>query len=197
MGEEIKSAREIALDKIQKLGDATEEERLRWKYVPEGEKLAVRYLDQDINLAAELDRYEEKIKKCLVKGAEEVLLRNINLPQTEADKKQNKKAMDGLKILKNNKVALENVFSNIRRIFEHYQGQGDQQMNQAYESLKADFTANLQAALKQQLGSLPDVNMDIESQPQFQEEWRKVKAQMNSQYLKLLAEYKQALAAID
>ncbi len=197
MGEEIKSAREIALDKIQKLGDATEEERLRWKYVPEGEKLSVRYLNQDINLAAELDRYEEKIKKCLVKGAEEVLLRNINLPQTEADKKQNKKAMDGLKILKNNKVALENVFSNIRRIFEHYQGQGDQQMNQAYESLKADFTANLQAALKQQLGSLPDVNMDIESQPQFQEEWRKVKAQMNSQYLKLLAEYKQALAAID
>ena len=197
MGEEIKSAREIALDKIQKLGDATEEERLRWKYVPEGEKLAVRYLDQDINLAGELDRYEEKTKKCLVKGAEEVLLRNINLPQTEADKRQNKKAMDGLKILKNNKVALENVFSNIRRIFEHYQGQGDQQMNQAYESLKADFTANLQAVLKQQLGSLPDVNMDIESQPQFQEEWRKVKAQMNSQYLKLLAEYKQALAAID
>lgn len=197
MGEEIKSAREIALGKIQKLGDATEEERLRWKYIPEGEKLSVRYLNQDVNLAAELGRYEEKIKKCLVKGASEVLLRNINLPQTDADKKHNKRAMDGLKILKNNKVAVENVFSNIRRIFEHYQGQGDQQRNQAYESLKADFTANLQAALKQQLGSMPDVNMDIESQPQFQEEWRKVKEQMNSQYLKLLAEYKQALAAID
>ena len=197
MGEEIKSAREIALGKIQKLGDATEEERLRWKYVPEGEILSVRYLNQEVDLAAELDKYEDKIKKCLAKGAAEVLLRNINLPQTEADKNQTTRAMDGLKILKNNKAAVENVFNNIRRVFEHYHGQGDQQMNQAYQSLKDDFTANLQAAMKQQYGSVPDVNINIESQPQFQEEWRKVKAEMNSQYLKLLAEYKEALAAIE
>lgn len=197
MGEEIKSAREIALGKIQKLGDATEEERLRWKYVPEGEKLSVSYLNQEVDLAAELGKYEDKIRKCLAKGAAEVLLRNIKLPQTEADIKQTTRAMDGIKILKTDKVAAENVFGNIRRIFEHYQGQGDQQMSQAYQSLKADFTANLQAAMKQQYGSVPDVDINVESQPQFQEEWRKVKAEMNSQYLKLLAEYKEALAAIE
>ena len=32
----IKSAREIALEKIEKLGQATEEERLSWKYLPIG-----------------------------------------------------------------------------------------------------------------------------------------------------------------
>ncbi|MEE8420612.1 MAG: hypothetical protein V3R92_04050 [Dehalococcoidales bacterium] len=197
MGEEIKSAREIALGKIKKLGDATEEERLRWKYVPEGEKLSVRYLNQEVDLAAELGKYEDKIRKCLAKGAAEILLRNIKLPQNEADIKQTTRAMDGIKILKTDKAAAENVFGNIRRIFEHYQGQGDQQMSQAYQSLKADFTANLQAAMKQQYGSVPDVDINVESQPQFQEEWRKVKAEMNSQYLKLLAEYKEALAAIE
>ena len=32
---DIKSAREIAMEKIEKLGEATEEERLKWKYVPD------------------------------------------------------------------------------------------------------------------------------------------------------------------
>jgi len=42
--DEIKSAREIATEKVDKLGEVTDEERLRWKYTPEGEKLAARYL---------------------------------------------------------------------------------------------------------------------------------------------------------
>ena len=44
---EIKSTREIALEKIASLGEATQEEQLRWKYIPEGEKLAVKYLDEN------------------------------------------------------------------------------------------------------------------------------------------------------
>ncbi len=44
MSEEIKSAREIALEKVARLGQATEEESLRWRYVPEGETLAAKYL---------------------------------------------------------------------------------------------------------------------------------------------------------
>jgi len=31
---DIKSAREIAMEKVEELGEVTEEERLRWKYVP-------------------------------------------------------------------------------------------------------------------------------------------------------------------
>ena len=33
---ELKSAAEIAMEKMEKLGRATDEERLEWKYVPEG-----------------------------------------------------------------------------------------------------------------------------------------------------------------
>ena len=50
MGEEIKSALEIAMEKIEKLGEVTEEERLKWKYTPVGEKLAAKYLKQDSNI---------------------------------------------------------------------------------------------------------------------------------------------------
>jgi len=193
---DIKSALEIAMEKIEKLGEATDEERLKWRYVPEGERLAVRYLKQDCNLVVELSQYEEEVKRYIIKGAGDILIRNINLPKGDLAKRNNKRTMDGLKNLKNDKVATENVYSKMRRIFNHYTEQGEQQRRQAYESLKAEFEAKVQQAVQQQLGSLMRVKIDVEKQPQFQEEWRKIQTQLDSQYLKLLAEYKQELSGI-
>lgn len=193
---DIKSAAEIAMEKVEKLGKATDEERLKWKYVPEGERLATRYLKQDCNLTVELSQHEENARKYIVEGAAEILIRNINLPKDDLAKRNNKSAMDGLKNLKSDKVSVENVYSKIRRIFSHYTEQGEQQRRQAYESLKTEFEARVRQAVQQQLGSLVGIKIDVEKQPQFQEEWRKVKGQLNSQYLKLLDEYKQELLAI-
>ena len=197
MGEEIKSALEKAMEKVEKLGGVTEEERLKWKYVPEGEKLAARYLKQNINLLAELSQYEDKAKKHVIEGAGEILTRNINLPRNDLARKNSKRAMDGLKVLKSDKVSVENIYSRIRRVFDHYVEQGEQQRKQAYESLKAEFETRVQQAVKQQLGTFAGVKIDVESQPQFQEEWRKLQAQLDLQYIKLLDEYKQELATIN
>ena len=194
---EIKSAYEIAMEKVEKIGEATEEERLSWKYVPEGEKLAAVYLKQDCELPTELGKYEEKVAKYVIEGASEVLARNINLPKDDLTRKSNKRAMDGLKNIKKDKVSVENVFSNIRRVFEHYTGQGEQQRRQAYENLKAEFTAKVQQAVQQQLGSTAaGLKIDVEKQPQFQEEWQQLQSQLNAQYLKLLNEYKHELSSI-
>jgi len=193
---DIKSALELAMEKIEKLGEVTEEERLRWKYVPEGEKLAARYIKEDFNLVAELSRYEESARRYILEGAEDVLIRNINLPKDDLAKKNNKRAMDGLKNLKNDKVSVENVYSKLRHIFNHYMEQGEQQRKQAYQSLKAEIEAKVQQAVQQQLGLPTPVRIDVERQPQFQEEWRKVQAQLDSQYLKFLGEYKQELSNI-
>jgi len=193
----IKSALEIAMEKVENLGEATDEERLRWKYVPAGEKLAVRYLKQrDCSLVVELSECEEKVRKYIIEGAGDILIRNINLPINDLAKRNNKRAMDGLKILKSEKVAVENVFSKIRDIFNHYVEQGEQQRKQAYESLKAEFEARIRQALQLQLGSLIGTRIDVEGQPQFQEEWRRLQAQLDSQYLRLLGEFKQELSAI-
>jgi hypothetical protein len=193
---DIKSAVEIAMEKAERLGKATDEERLKWKYVPEGERLAARYIKQDCNLVVELSQYEEKIKKYVIQGVADVLTRNINLPKSNLVKRTNKRAMDGLKIVKSDKASVENVYSKIRRIFEHYVGQGEQQRKQAYESLKAEFEAKMKQAIQQQLGSFVGIRIDVERQPQFQEEWRKLLIQLDSQYVRLLDEYKQELAAI-
>ena len=193
---DIKSAREIAMEKLGKIGEVTEDERHKWKYVPEGEKLAARYIKEDFNLAAELGQYEENNRKYIMEGAQDILIRNISLPKSEPSKKNNKRAMEGLKVLKSDKVTAENVLSKIRRIFTHYDEQGEQQKKQAYQSLKSDFAAKIQQAMQQQYGTNAGMKVDVERQPQFQEEWIKLQAQLDLQYIKLLDDYKQELLSV-
>ena len=193
---EIKSAREIAIEKVAGLGEATEEERLRWKYIPEGSRLAARYIAENCNLVLELGKYDEKTKEYIIEGLSDILIRNISLPDSDLVKKRNRRAMDGLKAVKKDQVGLENVYSKIRRIFDHYQDMGEQQRNQAYLSLKTEFEAQVRQALQQQLGSPGGIQIDVENQPQFQAEWRRRLIQLDSEYLKLLDELRQELAAI-
>jgi len=192
---DIKSAYEIAMEKVEKIPKATDEEILKWKYVPEGEKLAAKYLKQDADLTAELGNYDKKVADYVLSGAILTLARNINLPRSDIIKKTNKRAMDGIKLIKKDKVATENIFSQIRRLFSHYSEQGEQQRRQAYQQIKASFEAKLQQALQQQMGSsVAGIKIDVEKQPQFQEEWHKLLNQLDSQYIKLLEEYKQQLS---
>ncbi|MFC2021554.1 hypothetical protein ACFLU1_07260 [Chloroflexota bacterium] len=196
MDDIIKSAREIAMEKVEKLGEATEEERLEWKYLPQGEGLAAKYLKEDCNLLVELSKYEENVKKHVIRGAAEILIRNIGMPNNDIDKKNNRRAMDGLKLLKNDKVSVENIFSKIRYLFNHYAEQGDQQREQAYQSLKAEMEAKIQQAMQQQMGPMMGTEIDVEKQPQFQQEWRKMQAQLDAAYLGHLNDYKRELLDI-
>ena len=193
---DIKSAREIAMEKIEKLGEATNEERLGWRYIPEGEKLAAKYIKEDCNLEVELSQYQDYETRYVIQGAQDILVRNINLPGNDLAGKNNRKVMDGLKTLKSDKVAVENVYSKIRRLFTHYTEQGEQQKKQAYDKLKIEFETRAQQAVQQQMGLPMKVKIDVERQPQFQAEWQKIQSQLEGQYSKLLDEYKQELLVI-
>ena len=193
MNKEIKSALEIALEKVKEVGESTEEERLSWKYVPQGEQLGAKYLKEDCDLAAALNQYPENARKYIAAGASEVLLRNIGLPRNDIAKKANKKAMDGLKLLKKDKARADSFFNQMHRLFDHYATQGEQQRKQAYESVKAEFESKLQQAAQQQGLAVPG-KIDVEKHPQFQQEWRRAQTQLDSQYLTLLDEYKRELA---
>ncbi len=193
---EIKTAAQIAQEKLEKIGGATQEERLRWKYMPEGEKLAARYLKEEVNLAGELGKFEKEAAKYVIAAASDILIRNIMLPRNEVLQKTNEKVMDGLKTIKTDKVAAENIFNQIRYVLDHFMKQGEQQKKQAYESLKADFEERIQQAMRQRTGMDTNVKINVEQQPQFLEEWQRLLASMDAQYTKRLDEYKQALAVI-
>lgn len=195
MNNEIKSALEIAREKIEKAGVATEEERLKWKYLPQGEQLGAQYMKEDCDLAAALKQHPENARKFVAEGAAEVLLRNIDLPRNDIARKSNKKAMDGLKLLKKDTSRVESVFNQLRRLFDHYATQGEQQRKQAYQAVKEEFESKLQQATQQQGLSMVG-KIDVEKHPQFQQEWHRAQTQLESQYLTLLKEYKRELASL-
>ena len=197
MDDELKSALDIALEKTSNVSEPTVEERLEWKYVPEGEKIAGRYLQHNTNLLEELNKFGPEAQKYVKMGASMILIRTLDLPKTELIKKTNKAIMDGLKHLKSDRVGLENVLSKLRYLLNHYTTQGEQQRQQAYEELKRDMLARMQQAVRQRTGLNQQVNIDVESQPQFREELLKIQHQLDEQYLKMLNDIKQALIKLN
>jgi hypothetical protein len=191
--DEMKSAYERAMERAESLGKASEEDLTKWKYMPEGEKLAARYLKEEYDISAELGKYDDKVRKYVVEGAQGIFIRNIDLPRNDFAKKRNKKVMEAIKELKRDKVGIENVYTKLRRVFSHYEKEGEQQRRQTYEAAKRDFEAKLMQAAQQQLGTSPPPKLNVESHPQFQQEWRRVLAQLDSQYLRLLDEYKKEI----
>jgi hypothetical protein len=195
---DIKSAFEIAMEKISKIEDATPEERVKWKFVPQGEQLGAKYIKEDVSLLSELNKFKDNERKYLTQGVVEVLARSIDLPRNDTAKKINRKAMDGIKLVKKDKSGVENIYSKFRYVFNHYTEQGEQQRRQAYEQVKVQFAAKLQQAMQQQYGNNVRVNpnVNLETQPQFQEEWRRVLAQIEQQYVNHLDEYRKELIEI-
>lgn len=195
---DIKSAWEIAQKKIEKLGEPTPEERIAWRYVPEGEKLAARFLLKNINLSSQLSQYKDEAnRRSVVRGMLGVLIRNINLPRDDPARKNNRRIMETVKEFKTDKVAVENVYSKMRRLFNHYTGPGEEQRKQAYEALKEEFTARFRQALQQQIGLGNVFQIDVEKRPEFHAEWRKVNSRLEGQYTGHLSEYKEELIQVD
>ena len=190
---ELKSAFEIAMERAKRLGEASQQEVKKGNFVPEGERLAARYLRGECNLIAELSKYDEEARGYVAEGAKGILLRNIDLPRNDLAKEINRSVMEGIKALKADRGGVENVYSKIRRLFKHYEEEGEQQRSQAYEMLKREFQRNLQQVAQQHGLS---TRVDVESHPQFQEEWRRTLAQLDSQYQRLLEECKQELEGI-
>jgi len=198
MNADIKSASEIAQEKINDLGEVTEDEKLKWKYVPAGEKLALRFLKDGQDITSELARYPERAVHYARNGAESVFLSSIQLPKNDVVQLQNKKALDGLLSIKKEKAAATKMLNQIRQILEHYTDQGEEQRKQSYEALKRQFEAKLKQAVNKQLGTKADTDLGIsvETLPQFQDEWRRASAQLDERYMQLLEEYKKELQKI-
>lgn len=192
----IPSALERALERVEKLGKASAEDLQRSRSREEGQKLAAQFLNGEANLRAELGKYDEGAERSgLVEGIEEVLIRNLALPTTDAAKDRNRLSMDGLKLTKKDPGAVENVFSRMRQIFNHYTGQGEMQRKEAYENLKRDMQMRLSQVARQQ--GMPPIDMQhMENHPQFQMEWRKAKAQLETQYDLYMKEYREQLASL-
>jgi len=192
---EMKSAWEKAKEKVDKLGKLTEEEARQLECIPVGNKLAARYLqDTSYNLDAELTKYKGTgLRKYIAQGAQEIFLHNIILPQNERDKEMMKRAIVGLKIIKENKNQLATILDRVTNLLNYY----EQARQQTYTQFKKGFESRLQEseqALAKRAGNPAAVEAQL--QAQFQAEWLNLNSQLNSQYEKVLEEHKQHIQKI-
>ena len=106
--------------------------------------------------------------------------------------------MEGIKVIKKDKVVVENIFSKMRALFTHEMEQGDQQRQQIYQSMKEQFQQQMMQAAQQQYGAqAANMKIDVDNNPQFREQLNRVMARMESDYIKQLDEYKKELKTID
>jgi hypothetical protein len=192
---EMKSAWEKAKEKVEKLGNLTEEEIKQFECVPVGNKLAAKYLqDTGYNLDAELTKYKGTgLRKYIAQGAQEIFMHNIILPQNERDKQIIQRSMAGLRIVKENKNQLETILDRITNLLNYY----EQARQQTYTQFKKGFEARLQESsqtLQKQTGNA--VPIEAQLQAQFQAEWLNLNSKLNGQYEKVLEEHRQHIQKI-
>lgn len=186
---EMKSAYEKAMEKIEKLGKPSPEEVGELEYVPKGNLIAARYLKgEDIELVEEINRFEQKVRKYIHRGVEEILLENIALPQKEAQALANKRAIEGLVSLKKDKKNSQALLEQLRMVFNYYEKAKQQVAQQARQAVEMKLSEAMKA-MEQQSGM--KLRIDVESQPEYKEGLFKAMAQLNQQYEKALKDWRE------
>jgi hypothetical protein len=192
---EMKSSWQIAMEKAEKLGKVSPEEIAGIKYVPEGNRIASQFLQDDkTDLLAELSKFPSGDAAVHVKkGVDEILLRNITLAHNEEDMRRTNRAMAGLRLIKENKKQLESVLGLINNLLNQYQ----LALKQTYEEFKKKAEMTIQQASRsprQQRGD--QMPLEQRLQLQIQEEWRQIHSELDAQYGKALEEHKQKIKDI-
>ncbi|MBU4533242.1 MAG: hypothetical protein U1D96_05995 [Eubacteriales bacterium] len=193
MSERIKTAYERAMERAQSINVSLDElESTEFK--SRGNVLAAQYLrDKRVDLMAELGTFEERVRFQAVEGVVETLLNNLSLPTDELAVENNKRVMDGISGLKEDKQAMIQILGELDYLFNYYL----QAYRQAYEHNRAMYekkAAKTQEALEHQTGV--KMNVNPETQPGFKEDLMKIVAQLDNSYQGHLDEHKRRLRSL-
>ncbi len=159
--------------------------------VPKGQTIAARFLqDKQLNLEEELSNFQGTARHLIIEGIQETFLRNIHPPANENATDTNRRAMKGLMVIKEDKEALLEIFSELEYLFQYY----TEALKHNYANLKEAFSQRTDAAkqlLEEQMGIR--VRVDVEKQPAFQEEWLKTLNELNRRYEAILDEHRERI----
>ena len=190
---EMKSAYERAMERAEKIGDASPDELMRLEAAPKGNQMAARFMKEPVlDLDAELNKYKGSgIRKQVIDGALEIFLRYLALPSATSPREVTNRAKQGILVLKDNKKLVEQIFSQLDNMFNLY----EQARQQAFNQLKQAFE---QQAGRQVRGTGAQVGSqagraDVTAQPQFRDEWSRKLGELNRQYERALEEQRQRL----
>ncbi len=172
---EIKSALEIALEKAEKLGKLSEEEIEAQKWEEEGKKKAAAFLRGQFDSFQEgLSGIPPEFIQTVLKGATEVLLRNITLPRDKSQWDTIHRAFKGIKEIKGSIAEqvvpeMEYLLKNYEETLQNYKKQFQQQIK---SSIGAKAHGGMMAMSPEEMNALASM----------QEEWNKISAEISSQF---------------
>ena len=188
----IKSAFEKAMERAEQLAPPTEEERLEWKWGPEGKKLAGAFMGSKADLTKEVEKVEQPARQYLLKGLIDVLVETLRIPQNELKLQSNEKTLEALTQLMG--APMKEIAKRVRYVWTQYLQFYPQQTKEAFEKLKPMVQSQLEQAARQQTGTQGPVDLGpIEARPEFQAQWMKVLAQLEEPYESHLREFRQQI----
>jgi hypothetical protein len=186
---EIKSTLEKVLERAAAMGRASQEEMEAEEQEKRGMRLAADYLQgQELDLSEVI---EQTPGAGLAKrGLVQVFLRNISLPRN-SDLSRAERAMRGLLEMARGSSDLASVFRDMKGILDHYQNH----LKEVRQQLEDAFRQQLEQAMNQQTGQ-QDLGLEINPalHPKFQEEWTRIKTDLDGQYNKVLQQHKELVA---
>ena len=182
---EIKSTLEKVMERAAAMGRATEEELATEERVKDGMRLGADYLNgNEVDFSSALEQTSSSV--LIKRGLVQAFLRNIMLPRDD-DQKRIERAMQGLLGLRKVSGDLLSIFKEMKGLLDHYQ----QHKKEIRQQVEDAFRQQMEQAMAQQTGQ-EGLGMKVNPalHPKFQEEWSRIKSDLDSQYNQALDQHK-------
>lgn len=189
---EIKSTMERVMERVAQMGAATPIELDAETQEKEGMRLAACFMRDEIpSFDTTLDALSLNKQVPFKKGIATTLLRNLSLPRDVEQLRTAEKATTGLMILSGADAQISAVLSEVRHILSRYQQHRDQLRKQLEEAMRQQLQQAMEARAP---GST--MTMSPTMHPQFQEEWKRIVTELDSQYGNALDHHKESIRAL-
>lgn len=186
---EIKSTLEKVMERAAAMGHATQEEMASEERVKDGMRMGADYLrGKEVDFSGALEQTSSSV--LIKRGLVQAFLRNITLPRDD-DQQRAERAMQGLLALGKGSGDLLSIFKDMKGILDHYQ----QHKKEIFLQVEDAFRQQMEQALAQQTGQAGlGMKVDPALHPKFQEEWSRVKSDLDTQYNQALDQHKDLVA---
>ena len=188
---EIKSTMDMVMERAARLAAEAEETSGDEALENEGMRMAAAYLNgEGENLLEQLKRKAAEEQMTIRGGMARTMLRNIVLPRDEQISEQSLLSLNGLQELSGNSSDIATICSELKQILEQY-GQHREQVKQQFDE---SILNQLKMQLQQQGMAVDDeMTLNPTMHPQYQEEWSRASADLNSQYNDALDQRKELI----
>jgi hypothetical protein len=181
---EIKSTLEMVMARAARMADRAGNISQSSSLEEKGMRLAAQFLGgslPDLNQALDQQNPAELVE--VKKGVTKALLRNIILPRDEFLLASSKNALQGIKDMEPSSAELADICSEIMQILDQY-GQHKAQIKQQLED-------SIRSQLEQKFGpQATNMSLNPNIHPKYQEEWSRMKGELNEQYNQALDQRK-------